>query len=523
MRRPFSYLFIPLLIIAAFFKMGCVNLPTKPIIPQWDVSLNIPIVNRSYALSDIIKKQNYISIQDSGTPSDIFLIQSNSYSISKDVSTFVQALGSQSTNDNVVSGAGTKELFVQFPNNVKIYSAVFSSGNLSYSFSNPSVQTVTVTLAIPGISINGTPFSTTIPLSPGASVTNSVDFSGATYTLPADQVNNPFFDAKYLEVQVGATSGTPAVIGINLTTANFYFNSATGYLPAKSLGVKSSSFSLNINNAKDYRDKVTLKNADLKLDAVYVPAASNNNPFPIEVNNLTITGVRSDGKTLQLTIPDSAKTFTFSGTDKHFDFDASNSNITSFISFLPDSISVSAEYIMNPNNANGTVAAGDSVKFSANFSTTSFLAISSSSTTDTSSIGTISDNDRTKIKASQSAYISVGLQNSIPLDATVRVNIVDSLYRPLFTLVNNTTGADSFAVAPASVDQNGEVSAPGTTNFTVQLDSSQTDLLSQAHYAIYTVSVQTPGSTPVAVRPSDVILIQVYGGVKFRINNDNLK
>jgi len=522
MRNLYFYLFVPLLIIASFFA-GCLTIPSNPVIPQWDVDLNIPVVNRSYTLSDIIKKQNYISIQDSGLPSNIYLIQSNDYSVAKDVTSFVQALGSQSTNDNIVSGAGSKTLFVQFPGGVTITNAVFQSGTLTYSFTNPSAtDNATVTLDIPGITINGQVLSKTIPVGASQTAAGSINFADAIYTLPQNQ---PAFFSNSLEIIVGAASNTPTVISLNLTTNDFFFKSATGLIPAKSLGVKSSSFSLNIKNASNFRDKIALKNANLTLDAVYIPAVNNNNPFPIEVHNLTITGIRNDGAPpLQLTIPDSAKTFIFSGANKHFDFDASNSNITSFISYLPDSISVSAEYIMNPNNANGTVAKGDSVKFTASFNTTSFLAISNSSTSDTTSFGNISDKDRTKIRASQSVNVSVNIQNSIPLNTTVRITILDSTYTPLFTLINNTTGADSFSVAPASVDGTGEVTAPGSTSLTILLDSTQTDKFSHAQYAVVTTGVQTPGSpTPVAVRPSDAIQIQVYGGVKFRINNDNLK
>ncbi len=521
MYKKFSYFFVPALLVFSFFRLGCLDIPGNLVMPQWDVDLNIPIIDRSYALNDIIKHQNYISIQDSGTAQSIYLIQSDNYSLSKDVSSFVQAVGTENTQGSVVSGSGSNTLFVQFPGGVTITNAVFNSGTLSYNFNNPAAQAVTITLKITGVSINGNVLSRTIQVGALGSVSDNIDFTNAVYTLPPNQ---PSFFANSLEIIISASSNTPTITNVNLTTTNFYFKSATGFLPKKSLGVKSSSFSLNISNAKDYRDKVILKDANLNLDAVYIPAAANNNPFQIEVNNLTITGIRNDGTQLQLTIPDTAKTFTFSGTAKHFDFNSSNSSITNFMTFLPDSISVSAEYIMNPNNLNGTVAAGDSVKFTASFSTTSKMAINNTSMTDTSSIGDISDQDRTKIRAAQNAYLSVNIKNSIPLNTSIKVDIADSLYHTLFTLINNTTNTNSFSILPANVDQNGEVASPGNSNFTVQLDSTQTEKFSHAQYAIYTVGIQTPNSpSPVAIRPSDVIQIQVYGGIKFRINNDNLK
>ncbi len=521
MHKLYWLLAVPFAAILLFSLPGCLKLTTNPVMPQWNVDLNIPIVDTSYSLADIIKKQNYISVLNPNSSNSIFLIQSDTYSISKDVSSFVQALGNQSASDSVVSGTGQKTIYVAFPDGANITNAVFSSGTLRYSFNNPSSQAVSLTLTIPGITLNGTVFSKTIQISSFGSNSGNINFSGAVYQLPSNQ---PSVFQNQMEVVLEATSSITSTVNFTLTTSDFYFSSATGYLPAKSLGVKSSSFGLNISNAKDYRDKVTLDSAEVVLDAKYIPASSNNNPFPIEVKNLTITGIRNDGTTLQLNIPASAQTFIFSGTAKQFVFDKTNSNINDFMSFLPDSVNVSAEYIINPNNATGTVAAGDSVKFQANFSTKSYLAISSSSLTDTSSSGNLNSSNRTKIKACQSAYLSVNVQNGIPLDASVSVDLVDSNYVKLFTLQNKTDNTNSFSVLPAGVDANGNVTSQTTSNFTVQLDSAETDKLSQAYYAVYTVTVNTPGNpTPVAIRPTDEIHVQVYGGITFQVNQDNLK
>jgi len=524
MRKLFLYLTLPSLIILITFLSGCLDIPKNFVMPQWDVDLNVPVINRSYDLSDIIKHQNYISIQDSGTPSNIYLIQSGNYAISKDVSNFVQALGSVTTNDNVTSGLGNKQIYVQFPGGVTITNAVFQSGTLSYTFTNPSAQVVTVTLTIPGVTIGGSTFSIDVQIGALATVSKTIDFANAVYNLPPNQ---PSFFSNSLQVILSATSNTPAIIGVGLTTSNFYFNSATGVIPKKRLGERANTFALNIGNAKDYRGKVVLKDAHLLLDAMYVPAVSNNDPFQIEVDSLTIIGIRNDGAApIQLDIPDSAKNFIFSGSVKHFDFNSSDTkNITQFISYLPDSVMVSAVYYMNPNNLSGTVAVGDSVKFNASFYTTSIIAINNSSTTDTSSIGNISDQDRTNIRSAQYAYLNVNIQNGIPLDVSIKINIADSNHTTLFTLLNNTSNSDSsFTVSAANVDQNGEVTSQGVTNLKIQLDSTQTDLFSRSQYAIYTVSVQTPNApTPVAIRPNDQIQIQVFGGVKYRVNKDNFK
>ena len=82
--RKFTIVFPCLLLI---FIAGCIDIPTNVKAPQWDVNLNLPLVNRSYSLDDIIKKQNYIS---SSAVDSIFVIQSDIYPQHVDVTNFVQ-------------------------------------------------------------------------------------------------------------------------------------------------------------------------------------------------------------------------------------------------------------------------------------------------------------------------------------------------------------------------------------------------------------------------------------------------
>ena len=66
---------------------GCVSLPTDVIMPQWDTNFNIPITSKIYTLNDIIKSQNYISIN----PQDnTYLIASDSLNQTIPISQFIQ-------------------------------------------------------------------------------------------------------------------------------------------------------------------------------------------------------------------------------------------------------------------------------------------------------------------------------------------------------------------------------------------------------------------------------------------------
>jgi hypothetical protein len=60
------------LIFSILLNPGCVELPEEIIPPQWDVDLNLPIVNRSYSMSDIIDENRNIY---SGVNDSIYIIE----------------------------------------------------------------------------------------------------------------------------------------------------------------------------------------------------------------------------------------------------------------------------------------------------------------------------------------------------------------------------------------------------------------------------------------------------------------
>jgi hypothetical protein len=510
-----------------FLIGGCIDLPTDLKVPQWDVDLNLPIVNRTYTLNDIIKKQNYISIQGSNSTDSIYVIQSDTYSQSTTVSNFIQLNGVSSSVGNIIPAgvSGSIAIYLPIPAGAELDNAVFTKGLLSLHIVNPNLQTATLNIAFPGILQNGSELN--IPMSVPPLQQDSVQRSlaGFIYKLPTNQANRGVIQI----IVSAAASSLPLIsfVTMDIYSSDFNFSTATGNLPSKSLGVKSQSFSLNLGNAQDYRDKASLKYGSLNLDVKYYSPVSN--PFGIKVKNLNIIGLREDGSQIVLKDSTGSPNITFnigSGTT-HLTFSEANSNITSFISFLPGKILLSAEYIMNPDNLTATVTDQDSIVFSTNFSTRSVLAIKKSIITDTASIN-ISDKDTLKIQDAKSAYINVNIQNGIPLDSWLTIKFVDSLYHPLF-LLTNSSNADSIFFASANVNSAGEVTSEVTTNNIIRLDSLQTVKLSRARYVIYSAAVQTNGSSVgsngnfVSIRPNDKLQINVYGGIKYHINTDDLK
>ena len=510
-----------------FLFQGCVSLPSDVIMPQWDTDLNVPITTKIYTLNDIIKSQNYISINPL---SNTYLISSDSLHQMIPISDFVQLNTETSTSNTPILANGKTYInsYLPFPEGTKLSQAVISKGKFKIITHNNNPEDAQLIINIPGITKNGAPMPIkfTIPAFT-SSRSDSEYFDGCQYVQPSNQDISK-------EGQLWITASASSASGISVltfetNTSDFSFSSANGYLPAKSLGTHSNSFPLNLGDASQYRDKVSLQKGSLTLIGKYQTYASN--PFIVGVNNLKLVGKRNDNhKTDTLKFTNSASnSFKFDAFGNYSTvYNEVNSNITSFITFLPDSISVSAEYIMNPDNntAYKTVSLKDSISFTTRFTSESILSIAQTTFTDTVDIDIDQDN-RDQIVNGKGAQLNVDIQNAIPLNSWIKVTLTDKDYHPLlingskFILTKNN-GVDSVNIAGAQTDANGNflTSLPSKTSIT--LDSLQIKQFAQnAYHAVISVSVETSNhSLPVTVHSTDWIKLNIYGRVSYTIKNN---
>lgn len=524
MKKNYLFTLISITLITILFQ-SCAKFPSDVIMPQWDVDLNVPLATKSYLLAEIIKPQNYISIDP--THDSIYVITSDAYSQSIGISNFIKVLtSSQSPSVPIPPLTIDIPVHVPFPEGAKLISAQFKSGTLIISGNNPSSTLINLVISIPGI-INPNGIGTlqkTLPIpakvgtNPG-SASLTIDLAGCSYQKPAQESPDSLFINVSFSGTYNITSGFVTFVA---QVSDFYFTSFTGYLPTKSLGTKINSFSLNLGDAVKYRDKVTLSTASLIMNGKYKSSASN--PFIVEVDNFQVVGTRI-GSTLQkaLTFYSGSNTFRFDSTGNFTAvYNETNSNITDFIDFLPDDVNITADYVMNPDNSQEyrTATSSDTVIFTTNFSTKSVLAVQQTSFSDTIALNISSDN-RDKIVKGKGVSATIDIQNAIPLNSWIRVTLADSLHHPLFVVSKSATGADSISFPGATVDGNGNAVTLGANSTTISLDSAQIKQLAQkAYYAIISVTVITTGNnnTPVTVKAKDWIKLNVYGSVTYRIN-----
>jgi len=504
--------------------VSCVDVPDDVIFPEWDIELNVPLMNRTYTLKQIIKSQEHISI-DTTEDNDIFLLQSGKYFLNSSLSEFVQ-INETSSLENVPTLTSQNDSFivyVQFPGGLEVDSGEFATGVINLTVDNPSSEDASVILKIPAFH-NSQGNSITIQADVPSGGTNSVDFyiDGYKYEVPSDQ---PAGLSNSFKLVVRAFSQQPGIIVYtDMSVSNLSFNYVTGVLPSKSLGNKISTYDFDIDEVEEYRDRSFLRDARLNLRADYL--SMFNAPNILEVRNLNIVAKRNDGSELYLMDKTNNPYFTIRMMNGSLNtvFTEANSNITDFISFFPDSVILRAEYVVNPDNSSGTFSSLDSIRFETDFSTRSYLALRTTTIEEQAQV-IISETDRQDIRDGKGADIKFEIENGIPLLAWFKIDLFDENDNYLFTLTKNNSEGDSISFEAAPVDVNGNVIEPNINPVKIiTLDESQVQLFSRVHYLRYRVSFSTTDSNlnppqMVAIRPSNWIKLKAYGKIKYKVSS----
>ena len=501
---------------------GCYEIPNEIIFPEWNVDLNIPIANKRFTIDELIREQGFLATENLSIEDSIYIMGTEIYDLNTDISDFIQLVGfAKLTNIPIFTDSQNVTLYFDFPEGAVLDSAEFLSGTLDFSVNNPTNSEVTLNLVIPGINDQGgNPLLIEIITPPQNVNSISSNLEGLRYKVPNNQPSE-FYNSLMVNTSVTNGNGIGNVVYLDFSTSDFLFSYVSGVMPATSLGIHENSFGF-ATELSDYRDKTILRAAEMIVDAGLITQFSD--PYPVDVNNLNIVGLRSDG--LQFLLRDST------GNENMFihiedglfkqAFNESNSNITQFISFLPDTILLVAEYVMNPDGKKGAAAIDDSISFSTTFTISSFLALKKSTVVDSGTID-LSQDEKDAIRDGNSVSITIELENAIPLADWIRMDVVDEDHNHLFTITHNSNDTDTLFFNAAVVDENGEVIQPFTNPpITIELNSSQIEMMTRAKFAVYSVTLRTSDAFQnppkiVAIRPNAWVKLRSYGTINYRI------
>lgn len=509
-------------IFFVFSIESCVDLPTDIVLPEWEVDLTIPVMNRYHTLDDILNSYENKNIQPSGINDSIYLIESDNYSIESDIFQFLSIEGPQLAETQiVVPPTGIETSFeIAFPDGAELDSAKFLSGDIFIATNNQSNSNLNIQLTFPGFRNNsGNVLTVDHQHQPQSGLTTNIDLSGFSYKLPVGQSGK---DKIKVVVITSQNSSGFSNATIELQTSGFQLSRVAGNLPPKSLGRKRGSFPLNIENVTDLRGNVVLREAVMELTGEYL--TSNTNNFAIELADVNIIAKRNEGADLFLqdNSGNSNFNFAFAGSSMQQTFDESNSNIYEFIAHLPDSIIIEADFILNPNHQNGTAQITDSIRFNSFFQTKSFIGLKESSFEDTSNVNLTSE-ERSALQNSRSAIMYLEFENGMPLSSHLKIDILDSEFNYLFTLSENGNNEMLFFEA-APTDENGEViQSLKAPVIKMHLDSLEIQQFANAYYSVYKVGVATEEAFQdpnkiIAIRPSAWASYRVYADVTYNVD-----
>ncbi len=517
----FKKILIAVSIFISILSINCFNVPDDIILPEWDAGFNVPIMNKTFLMQDIVKKQAQITV-DTTSEENIFLILSEEYYSNTGITKYVKINSASKSLNNPLPTSDTDSaiIYIDFPEDIKIDSAEFLEGAFTSIINNPSSIKATVTIRVPGITKpTGEQLEFKQIVSAFEVDSSEKNISGYKYRMPAYQSVS---DRDKLMIIIKATSNQPTLVYLNLYNTDYYFDFLAGNIPSKSIGDQRKPFGFITNSIVNYDNSTVLKEASLNFYAYYKTQLSN--PYTIELHNTNIIGKRNDGSEFLLKDESGGSEFDiFILNGSYYKlFTQDNSNVNDLISFLPDTIVVEAEYIINPYNEEGMVSYEDSIIFQTNFSTKSYVTLKKSSVEDTSSVE-LTENDRNSLQDGNSAALNIEIDNAIPLASWMKITLADENNNDLFTLINSITGKDSFYIEPAEVGLDGEVTASVHNSIqTILLDAEQIEMLSKSKYAIYSLSVQTkdaekPDAPIVSVRPTDWMNVRIYGNLNFRV------
>ena len=110
----------------------------------------------------------------------------------------------------------------------------------------------------------------------------------------------------------------------------------------------------------------------------------------------------------------------------------------------------------------------------------------------------------------------VDLENALPLTVGVQLQLLDRAKRPVLAV---PTSGGRITVDAASVDGDGNVTAPGRTRVVITLSRDDLRQFDVAQFVASSLVLSTtPGSAAVRIRASDYVKVRAWSVLSWRVN-----
>ena len=456
---------------------------------QWNPNIALPIVNCTMSIGDIITsfgKQGYVQV---GANNACVLIYKGSlYSVEAQNIIQIPTQTAPPLNVNLTAnqvtalnagGAVTMGPFSQVvtfntgTTGPQIDSILFSGGILTDSIVSTFQQNISIVITIPSAKNAGVPFSQTINLIPNGAgqlvKTSNVNLSGYTFDMTQGGTTNNQFAVNYtitVNPNPSATASTASSLTMTQVFKNPIFHKFFGYLGQEVItpaGKNIDTVALSIFKNSTVLNAFTISNPNVEF------IISNTFGVPVQISfsslrgftpsntNYPITGV---GVPTNLLLPMPPLSQLGSAAIDSFGLNNTNSNIATVVNSTPQNLIYQLTASTNPaGKAYNYVL--DTSKVAVNLSVKIPLYGTAKNFTVMDTIKAFSLNLTSKTLQIQSIDLRATVSNGFPVGANVQLILTDSLYHPLDSLLNPSSGP--YTIAGANVNASGIVTGAPTT------------------------------------------------------------
>lgn len=512
-----------LVLIVFLIYSGCsIDNIKSPVMPVWDVSYTLPLVNRTEIVVDRIKGKKGIFI-DSSSQKLLIKFDSTETSTKSIEEIFSDKI---SFEDNYAIKPQqvdtiTFESFVA-DDSVQLEEFHLYKGDLEYEVVNYLNRDVSVNVTVPGLKneVTGDTLSFNVHVNPYESVKKTFDLKNYHYRM----TQNPFGGSNtgfYIKGSAKIGSGYSGdSVALKIKLKNLGFNYLKGKVKPYRDEIKPKTHALEIDeDLKDILPKVNIYGAKLILEF-----NANLNNLEGRLENFQVIGSfksSANKKFLKIKNRERLDT-TITLNQSRIEINLDDFAINDFLNpIVPDSISYTGNFIINPNYKSIEVILPDSIKINSRLILFSTFQINNVSRTDTIEIS-LDEETKNQIDNLQVGVITLDIDNGLPIGFTITGYLLDSLNQKLlyFTRENGTGGADdtTFTIIPAPVNNEGVVISSSKQMKKISINNEDIQKLKRVKKAILNVLLYTTESKKVFLQATDKISVKVSSTIGLRVD-----
>lgn len=516
---------IPYLVVILFIA-GCIEQLKSPVMPVWDVSYTIPIVNRTEVVMDRIKGTQGIFI-DSSTQHLLIKFDSTKLESKPLDEIFGNEIKYEDEFTLKPQNVDTL-IFESFVSDDSVFLEEFNlyKGTLTYEVYNYLNKKININVVIPGFtkstssSIDTLKFD--VVVQPNSSSKKTIDLKNYRYRYtqnPFGGNNYGFYIKGYAKIDAGYSGDS---VTTKVVMNNLGFNYIKGKVKPYEDEIKPKQIFVDVDqDAKDILPKVQIYGARI----IVTPNTTARN-LEVRIKDFEITGIyktppfRKNLKIKNQTILDTLITLDQSS----FIFNLDDVDINDFFNpTIPDSITYKGKIIVNPQYKSIDVALPDTITYSVQFQVYSIFKINYASRTDTIDVK-IDEEAKKQIDKFNEAVITLNIDNGLPIGFQVTGYLLDSLNRKLFYFTRERGGTSPsdtiFSISSAPIDAEGKVTSMNKQQKIFTLTKEEAEKIKTAKKAILSVILYTSEGRKVLFRSTDKISFKVSSTLSVKVKGD---